>query len=74
MSVALSGTLLALTDQLVEQAVFLQGSFIELAILFFILAIVAGVLGAGGIAGMSMRIAKILVVVFLVLAVVSLIF
>ena len=74
MSVALSGTLLTLTDQLVEQAVFLQGSFIELAILFFILAIVAGVLGAGGIAGMSMRIAKILVVVFLVLAVVSLIF
>lgn len=74
MAAAASGTLVALADQLVEQAVFLQGSFIELAVLFFILAIVAGVLGAGGIAGMSMQIAKILVVVFLILAVVSLIF
>ena len=74
MSVTMSGTLLALTDQLVEQAVCLQGNFLELAILFFVLAIIAGVLGAGGIAGMSMQVAKILVVVFLVLAVVSLIF
>ncbi|MDL5362048.1 DUF1328 family protein [Halalkalicoccus sp. NIPERK01] len=44
---------------------------LELAILFFILAIVAGALGAGGIAGMSMTIAKWLVIAFLVLAVVS---
>lgn len=44
---------------------------LELAILFFILAIVAGALGAGGIAGLSMTIAKWLVIAFLVLAVVS---
>lgn len=44
---------------------------LELAILFFILAIVAGALGAGGIAGMSMTIAKWLVIAFLVLAVIS---
>lgn len=44
---------------------------LELAILFFVLAIVAGALGAGGIAGMSMAIAKWLVIAFIVLAVVS---
>ncbi|MEM4782030.1 MAG: DUF1328 family protein [Halalkalicoccus sp.] len=46
---------------------------LELAILFFILAIVAGALGAGGIAGLSMTIAKWLVIAFLVLAVISLV-
>lgn len=44
---------------------------LELAILFFVLAIVAGALGAGGVAGLSMTIAKWLVIAFLVLAVVS---
>ncbi|WP_158058950.1 DUF1328 family protein [Halorussus halophilus] len=44
---------------------------LELAVAFFVLAIVAGVLGAGGVAGLSMDIAKWLVVAFLVLAVVS---
>lgn len=38
---------------------------------FFVIATVAAVLGARGIAGLSMTIAKWLVVVFLVLAVVS---
>lgn len=47
---------------------------LELAIAFFVLAIIAGVLGAGGIAGMSMEIARILVLVFIVLAVISLLF
>ncbi|WP_413289137.1 DUF1328 domain-containing protein [Bdellovibrio sp. HCB337] len=41
------------------------------AIAFFILAIIAFVLGASGIAGMSMEIGKLLLTVFLVLAVVS---
>lgn len=44
---------------------------LELAIPFFILAIVAGALGAGGIAGLSMTIVKWLVLAFLVLAVIS---
>lgn len=39
--------------------------------LFFVIAVVAAVLGARGIAGLSMTIAKWLVVVFLVLAAVS---
>lgn len=50
----------------------LQGGFIELAIAFFILAILAAVVGLGGVAGISMRIAKIFILIFLVLAVISL--
>lgn len=41
------------------------------AIAFFILALVAIVLGAGGIAGVSMEIGRTLLFVFLVLAVIS---
>ncbi|MBO9667646.1 MAG: DUF1328 domain-containing protein [Bdellovibrio sp.] len=41
------------------------------AIAFFILALVAFVLGANGVAGMSMEIGRILLIVFLVLAVIS---
>ncbi len=44
------------------------------AIVFFIVAIVAAVLGFWVIAGMAASIAKILVVVFLILFVISLIF
>jgi uncharacterized membrane protein YtjA (UPF0391 family) len=47
------------------------GDLIGLAILFLILAIVAAVLGARGIAGLSMDIAKWLVIIFVVLAVVT---
>ena len=55
------------------QAVPLQfgGGFIELAVLFLILAVVAAVLGARGIAGLSMNIAKWLVIIFVVLAIVT---
>lgn len=49
-----------------------SGDFLELAIVFFVIALVAAVLGARGVAGLSMTIAKWLVIVFLVLAVVSL--
>lgn len=47
------------------------GGLIELAILFLVLALVAAVFGARGIAGLSMSIAKWLVIVFVVLAVVT---
>jgi uncharacterized membrane protein YtjA (UPF0391 family) len=47
------------------------GGFIELAILFLILALVAGVLGARGVAGLSMEIAKWLVIIFVVLAIIT---
>jgi uncharacterized membrane protein YtjA (UPF0391 family) len=42
---------------------------IRAAIIFFVIALVAFVLGATGIAGLSMEIGRILVAVFLVLAV-----
>lgn len=41
------------------------------AIAFFILAIIAFIFGANGIAGLSMDIGKVLIGVFLVLAVLS---
>ena len=47
------------------------GDLIGLAILFLVLALIAGLLGAGGVAGLSMDIAKWLVIIFVVLAVVS---
>ena len=47
------------------------GDLIELAILFLVLAVVAAVAGASGVAGLSMSIAKWLVIVFVVLAVVT---
>lgn len=45
---------------------------LELAIAFFVIALIAGALGAGGVAGISMSIAKWLVIAFIVLAVLSL--
>jgi len=47
------------------------GDLIGLAVLFLVLALVAAVVGASGIAGLSMDIAKWLVIIFVVLAVVT---
>ena len=44
---------------------------IELAVLFLVLALVAYVLGAQGIAGFSMDIAKWLVIIFVIVAIVA---
>jgi len=62
-------TTLALTA-LLSQAL---GSLVWLAIVFFIIALVAYVLGAQGIAGMSAGIGRTLLFVFLVLAIIFLI-
>lgn len=69
---------MALTNTLREAAVAVQavplqmgGDLIELAILFIILALVAYVLGARGIAGLSMDIAKWIVIIFIVLAIIA---
>jgi uncharacterized membrane protein YtjA (UPF0391 family) len=45
-----------------------------LAVLFLIIAFVAYLLGARGIAGFTMEIAKILIIVFVILFVITLIF
>jgi uncharacterized membrane protein YtjA (UPF0391 family) len=47
------------------------GDLIELAILFLVLALIAAVAGARGVAGLSMSIAKWLVIIFIVLAVIT---
>jgi uncharacterized membrane protein YtjA (UPF0391 family) len=47
---------------------------LELAILFIILAIVDALLGAGGVAGFTWSIAKWLIIIFVVLAILSFIF
>lgn len=59
----------------VLQQVPLQGSgqFIELAIVFFVLALIAAAVGASGVAGVSMTIAKWFVILFVVLAIISVI-
>ena len=44
---------------------------IELAVLFLVLALVAYILGARGIAGFSMDIAKWLVIIFVFIAIVT---
>jgi uncharacterized membrane protein YtjA (UPF0391 family) len=44
---------------------------IELAVLFLVLALVAYILGARGIAGFSMGVAKWLIIIFLIIAVVA---
>lgn len=44
---------------------------IRAAIAFFVLALVAIVLGANGVAGLSLEIGKILLFVFLALAIIS---
>jgi uncharacterized membrane protein YtjA (UPF0391 family) len=47
---------------------------LSIAILFLVIAFIAYVFGARGVAGFSMDIAKIVIVVFLVLFVVTLLF
>ena len=55
------------TSALLAQAI--PGGLIGIAVIFFIIAIVAYVLGAQGVAGMSAGIGRTLLFVFLVLAV-----
>ena len=51
-----------------------MADLIGLAVLLLILALVAYILGARGIAGFSMEIAKWLVIIFVVLAIISFFF
>ena len=51
-----------------------MAGLIGLAIFFLILAFIAYVLGAQGIAGFSMEIAKWLIIIFIILAIISALF
>lgn len=55
-----------------EENDMLGGGLVGLAILFFVLALIFALLGARGVAGMSMSVAKWLVIIFIVLAIISL--
>ncbi len=48
------------------------GQFLYWALVFFVLAILAAAIGARGVAGVSMEIARIFVLIFIVLAIVAL--
>ena len=65
----LPATLINAPLQIVQ---FFTGEFLQFALVFFVLAVVAYAVGARGIAGVTMQIAKILIAVFLILALVSL--
>lgn len=49
-----------------------DGGFLYWAVVFFVLAIVAAAVGARGVAGITMEIARIFVLIFIVLAIVAL--
>lgn len=49
-----------------------SGGFLYWAIVFIVLAIIAGAVGASGVAGISMTVAKWFIIIFAVLAVISL--
>lgn len=50
-----------------------SGDFLYLAIVFIVLALVAALVGARGVAGLSMEAARWFILIFIVLAIVSLI-
>lgn len=66
-------TPIALFDALARPLQMFTGDFLTFAIVFFVLALVAAVVGARGVAGISMEIARIFVLIFLVLAIIALV-
>ncbi|MFH0966542.1 MAG: DUF1328 family protein [Methanobacteriota archaeon] len=48
-----------------------MAGLISLAVIFLILALVFAIMGAKGIAGLSMEIAKWLVIIFVVIAIIT---
>jgi len=67
-----TGTVLRATDVVGTVLQPFSGDFLYLGIAFFVLAILAALVGASGVAGISMEIARIFILVFVVLAIVSL--
>lgn len=48
-----------------------SGDFLYLAVVFFVLAILAAIFGARGVAGVSMEVARWFIIIFVVLAIIS---
>lgn len=61
------------TSPILAPAQLFSGDFLQFAIVFFVLAIVAALVGARGVAGISMQIAKWFIIIFIVLAIVSIV-
>ena len=49
-----------------------EGGFLYWAIVFFVLALIAAAVGARGVAGISMEIARIFVLLFIIIAIIAL--
>lgn len=66
---------MGLTQTILNEATIIPlqfgGDLIWLAVLFLVLALIAGVVGASGVAGLSMDISKWLVIIFVVLAILT---
>lgn len=60
-------------EQITLQPLAFSGDFLTLAIVFFVLALLAAVVGARGVAGFSMAIAKWMVIIFVALAIITLV-
>lgn len=50
-----------------------SGSFLYYGVVFFVLAIIAAVVGFRGVAGITMEVARLFILLFIVLAIISLI-
>ena len=50
----------------------MTGDFLYFAVIFFILAIIAAAVGARGVAGVTMTVAKWFVIIFIILAILAL--
>lgn len=50
-----------------------SGGFIQYAVVFFVLALVAALVGMRGVAGISMEIARVFVFLFLVFAIIAIV-
>ena len=70
LTLAVASTRATVTDALVPLQ--FSGGFLHWAIVFIVLALVAGLVGANDVAGISMAVAKWFIIIFVVLAVVSL--
>jgi uncharacterized membrane protein YtjA (UPF0391 family) len=66
-------SLLAATLGPLQPLQLFSGRFLYYALVFFVLALVAALVGFRGVAGISMEIARIFVLVFVVLAIVTLV-
>lgn len=72
LALAPAGAIPAALTSIMYMPLQMTGDFLYLAVVFFILAILAAAVGASGVAGVTMNVAKWFVIIFVVLAVLSL--